>query len=73
MFFHVPDGMECTAAAVAYAPVVPKCIAPNVLALGIPAARDDAVRLELRFAGTAAKPATRPFVAGPAGEVKSKR
>ena len=71
MFFHVPDGMECTAAAVDYAPVVPKLLAPNVLALGIPAARDEAVRLELRFAGSAGKPATRPFAAGPAGEVKS--
>jgi hypothetical protein len=71
LFFHVPDGMECTAAAVDYAPVVPKLLAPNVLALGIPAARDEAVRLELRFAGSAGKPATRPFAAGPAGEVKS--
>jgi hypothetical protein len=70
LFFHVPAGMECIAAAAAYAPAPPKIIAPNVLALGIPAAPDEPVSFELRFTGTPGKPATRPFVAGLVGEVK---
>jgi hypothetical protein len=70
LFFHLPAGMECTSAAVDYSPVPPKIIAPNVLALAVPAARDEPVRFDLRFTGTPGKPATRPFAAGLAGEVK---
>ena len=70
LFFHLPAGMECTAAAVDYSPASPKIIAPNVLALAVPAARDEPVSFELRFTGTPGKPATRPFAAGLAGEVK---
>ena len=70
LFFHLPAGMECTTAAVAYSSAPPKLIAPNVLALGIPAVRDEPVRFELHFTGTAGKPASRPFAAGPVGAVK---
>jgi hypothetical protein len=71
LFFHLPDGMKCTAASVAYVPAEPKLIAPNVLALAIPAVRDEPVSLELRFAGEVGKAATRPFADGLVGEVKT--
>jgi len=72
LFFHVPAGMECISATVAYAPALPRVIAPNVLALAIPAVRDEPVGFELHFTGKAGKPATRPFAAGQVGEVKTK-
>jgi hypothetical protein len=72
LFFHVPSGMECSAAAVAYTPVVPKIVESNVLALEVPAVHDESVRFELRFSGKAETPATRQFAAGPVGEVKTK-
>ena len=71
LFFHVPAGMECTGTTVAYGSVLPRMIAPNVLAVEIPAAHDDPVGFELRFSGTPGKPTTRPFAAGPVGSVKS--
>ena len=63
--------MKCTIAAVAFAPAEPRLIAPNVLALDIPAVPGEPVSLELRFAGEVGKAATRPFAAGLVGEVKS--
>ena len=70
LYFHLPDGMQCTAATVAYAPAELQRIAPNVLALAIPAVRDEPVNLELRFTGEVTTVATRPFADGPVGEVK---
>jgi hypothetical protein len=70
LFFHLPGGMECAAATVAFAQSAAKTIAPNVLALAIPAVPGEPVAFELRFTGTPEKPATRPFAAGPAAEIK---
>ena len=70
LFFHLPAAMQCTAAAIDYSPVSPKIIAPNVLALAVPAVRDEPVSFELHFTGTPGKPATRSFAAGLVGEVK---
>ena len=71
LFFHVPGGMECTAAAVAYAPVAANIIEANVLALAVPAAADEPVRFELSFSGKSGKCGSRPFKAGPVGVVSA--
>ena len=49
--------------------VPPKIVEPGVLALEVPAVREDTVPFALQFTGTPVKPAMRPFAAGPVGEV----
>lgn len=71
LFFHVPHGMKCVTAAVAYAPVTARILEPDVLAIDVPATGNDPVMFELHFTGQPTKPARRPFVAGLAGAVKS--
>ena len=70
LFFHVPAGMTCKAASLGYDQVAPKIVETGVLALEVPAVRDEPVQFELLFTGTAGKPAMRPFAAGLVGEVK---
>jgi alpha-galactosidase len=72
LFFHLPDGMKCTGATVAFMSAEPRIIATNVLALEIPAVPGEPVMMELRFAGETGESATRPFAAGPVGEVKTR-
>ena len=69
LFFHLPDGMKCNAATLGFAPAKPDHVGPNVLAIDVPAVHGDPLMLDLVFAGDAAKPASRPFAAGPVGEV----
>lgn len=69
LFFHVPEGMTCKAASLAYAPVTPKIIEPGVLALEVPAVGDDPVLFELVFTGTPGKSVMRPFTNGLVGEI----
>jgi len=70
LFFHVPGGMTCKAASLGYDQVSPKIVEPGVLALEVPAVRDDPVPFALQFTGPPGKPAMRPFAAGLVGEVK---
>lgn len=70
LFFHVPAGMTCKTASLGYDQVSPKIVEPGVLALKVPAVREDTIPFALQFTGTPAKPAMRPFAAGPVGEVK---
>jgi hypothetical protein len=70
LFFHVPTGMTCKAASLGYDQVAPKIVEPGVLSLEVPAVREDTVPFALQFTGTPGKPATRPFAAGPVGEVQ---
>jgi hypothetical protein len=71
LFFHVPAGMTCKAASLGYDQVSPKIVEPGVLALEVPAVREDTIPFALQFTGTPVKPAMRPFAAGPVGEVQS--
>jgi hypothetical protein len=64
--------MKCTGATVAFMSAEPRIIATNVLALEIPAVPGEPVMMELRFAGETGESATRPFAAGPVGEVKTR-
>lgn len=64
--------MKCNSATVAFMSAEPRIIAPNVLALDIPAAPGEPVTMELRFGGTPGKAATRPFAPGLVGEVKTR-
>ncbi len=72
LFIHLPEGITCAAASVAYAPVKIRLFAPQVLALDIPAAKNhDPLRFELRFTGSPApSPASRPFAGGTVGEIR---
>jgi len=69
LFFHLPDGMKCASALVAFASVVPKNIAPHVLAIEIPAVPNDPVTFELCFTGNATNVTSRPFISGRVGEI----
>lgn len=69
LFFHLPAGMKCDGASLGFTAAEAKPIAPNVLAIDVPAMRGEPASLELLFTGEAAKPASRPFATGPAGEV----
>lgn len=64
--------MKCIAATVAFMLTEPRIIAPNVLALDIPAVPDEPVTMQLRFSGTPGNAATRPLSAGLVGEVKTR-
>jgi hypothetical protein len=69
LFFHVPEGMTCKAASLGYDQVATKTVEPGVLALEVPAVREDPIPFALQFSGTPGKPGTRPFAAGPVGKV----
>jgi len=64
LFFHVPAGMKCVSSSIAYSRVESKTVEPDVLALEVPAVRDDPVSFELRFSGTTQKAGMRLFVEG---------
>ena len=72
LFFHVPNGMKCISAAVAFSSVISKIVEPNVLALEVPAIKEEPVRFELSFTGSPVKYETRKFVTGNVGDVKIK-
>jgi len=72
LFFHVPNGMKCTSAAIAFSFVISKIVEPNVLALEVPAMKEEPVSFELRFTGSPGKYETRKFITGPVGDVKIK-
>jgi hypothetical protein len=61
--------MACKAAALGFDSVVPKMIEPGLLALAVPMVKEEPIFFELLFTGQAQKPAMRPFVSGPVGEV----
>jgi hypothetical protein len=58
--------------AVAFSSIISKIIEPNVLALEVPAVKDEPVRFELSFTGSPAKYETRKFITGAVGDVKIK-
>jgi hypothetical protein len=72
LFFHVPNGMKCTSAAIAFSSVISKIVEPNVLALEVSAMKEEPVSFELRFTGSPGNYETRKFITGPVGDVKIK-
>jgi Melibiase len=69
LFFHLPEGMACSKALVAYGPVEVKAVSPGVIAIEIPVAQTDPVVFELSFTGQPVNVPNRPFTAGLVAEV----
>jgi len=63
VFFHVPEGFRCADVTLGGEAATPRFCAPRVLAVSVPATAKP-VALELRFRGSAAPTANRPFVSG---------
>ena len=69
LFIHLPEGMACSKALVAYGPVEVQAVAPGVIAIEIPATQNDPVPFEFSFTGQPVSVTNRPFASGLVAEV----